>query len=93
MLKITVISHSILLSGYRDTGEIWRKGYDVKEYDFREKIEVLYMELRPLYKEVHCKSVFLYDFHGKVIEHRTLNCTCHLLNIDTKHNAIVYMFC
>ena len=39
--------------GYRDTGELWRAGYDMKPAEFSAELERAWQQLEPLYKELH----------------------------------------
>jgi peptidyl-dipeptidase A len=39
--------------GYRDTGELWRAGYDMSPAEFSTELEHAWTQLEPLYKELH----------------------------------------
>ena len=39
--------------GYKDTGELWRSGYDMKPAEFSAELERAWTQLEPLYKELH----------------------------------------
>lgn len=39
--------------GYRDTGDLWRAGYDMSPDQFSAEIERAWQQLQPLYKELH----------------------------------------
>jgi len=39
--------------GYRDTGELWRAGYDMTPAEFSSQIEQAWQQLEPLYNELH----------------------------------------
>jgi len=39
--------------GYNDTGDLWRAGYDMTPAQFSAEIERTWMQLQPLYKELH----------------------------------------
>jgi len=40
--------------GYRDTGELWRDGYDMSPAQFEAEEERLWQEVKPLYGALHC---------------------------------------
>ena len=40
--------------GFKDTGELWRSGYDMTPAEFEADAERLYNEVKPLYEELHC---------------------------------------
>jgi peptidyl-dipeptidase A len=39
--------------GYQDTGELWRAGYDMTPAEFSAEMERAWMQLEPLYRELH----------------------------------------
>jgi peptidyl-dipeptidase A len=39
--------------GYRDTGELWRAGYDMTPAEFSGEVERAWKQLEPLYRELH----------------------------------------
>lgn len=39
--------------GYKDTGELWRAGYDMTPAQFETEVERAWTQLEPLYKELH----------------------------------------
>ncbi|MCL2659876.1 MAG: M2 family metallopeptidase, partial [Acidobacteriaceae bacterium] len=39
--------------GYKDTGELWRSGYDMTPAEFSAELERVWTQLEPLYKELH----------------------------------------
>jgi peptidyl-dipeptidase A len=39
--------------GYKDTGELWRAGYDMTPAEFSEELERAWAQLEPLYRELH----------------------------------------
>jgi peptidyl-dipeptidase A len=39
--------------GYRDTGELWRAGYDMTPAEFSSEVERAWKQLEPLYRELH----------------------------------------
>jgi peptidyl-dipeptidase A len=40
--------------GYRDTGAMWRSGYDMPADEFTAEASRLYEQVRPLYEQLHC---------------------------------------
>jgi peptidyl-dipeptidase A len=40
--------------GFKDTGEMWRAGYDMSPADFEKETDRLWMQVEPLYKDLHC---------------------------------------
>jgi len=39
--------------GFKDTGDLWRSGYDMKPEEFSAELERTWAQLEPLYKELH----------------------------------------
>jgi len=39
--------------GYKDTGDLWRSGYDMTPAEFSAELERTWQQLQPLYKELH----------------------------------------
>jgi peptidyl-dipeptidase A len=40
--------------GYRDVGAMWRSGYDMPADDFAREMDRLWMQVKPLYDQLHC---------------------------------------
>ena len=40
--------------GFKDTGELWRSGYDMSPADFEKESDRLWTQLKPLYDQLHC---------------------------------------
>ena len=40
--------------GFADMGELWRSGYDMSPAEFEKEVDRLYMQVEPLYKDLHC---------------------------------------
>ena len=40
--------------GYADVGAMWRSGYDMSADDFAREIDRLWMQVKPLYDQLHC---------------------------------------
>ena len=54
--------------GFADLGELWRAGYDMPPEAFREELERLWNQVRPLYESLHCHvRASLADEYGSAI--------------------------
>jgi peptidyl-dipeptidase A len=40
--------------GFKDTGEMWRAGYDMSPADFEKETDRLWDQVKPLYQDLHC---------------------------------------
>jgi len=40
--------------GFDDLGDLWKSGYDMSAADFEEQTERLWLQVKPLYDELHC---------------------------------------
>jgi peptidyl-dipeptidase A len=40
--------------GYKNTGEAWRSGYDMKPEEFEKEMERLWQQVKPLYEDLQC---------------------------------------
>ena len=40
--------------GFKDTGELWRGGYDMSPAEFDAEVERLWGQVKPIYDELHC---------------------------------------
>ena len=40
--------------GFKDSGELWRAGYDMSPSEFEEETKRLWEEVSPLYEDLHC---------------------------------------
>ena len=40
--------------GYKDTGDMWRAGYDMPPEEFARLLDELWTQVRPLYEQLHC---------------------------------------
>ncbi|MGQ0622374.1 MAG: M2 family metallopeptidase [Panacagrimonas sp.] len=41
--------------GFKDTGELWRGGYDMSPAEFDTEVERLWGQVKPLYEQLHCQ--------------------------------------
>eukprot|EP01080_Neovahlkampfia_damariscottae_P000753 gene753-9005_t len=39
---------------FKDTGELWRSGYDMSTSEFSKMVDLLWYKVQPLYKQLHC---------------------------------------
>ena len=66
--------------GFRDTGDLWRSGYDMKPEEFSAELERTWSQLEPLYKELHAYVRFkLIEKYGAVAERPDGMIPAHLL--------------
>ncbi|MBK9071017.1 MAG: M2 family metallopeptidase [Myxococcales bacterium] len=66
--------------GYKDLGEMWRSGYDMPPAEFAQEVDRLWMQVQPLYKEVHCYARRkLNDKYGDAVVGKTGPMPAHLL--------------
>ena len=40
--------------GYKDSGALWRSGYDMTPDQFAAKVDALWLQVKPLYANLHC---------------------------------------
>jgi len=40
--------------GFKDTGDLWRAGYDMSPADFEKETDRLWGQVKPLYEQLHC---------------------------------------
>ena len=40
--------------GYKDVGAMWRSGYDMSDEEFAREMDRLWMQVKPLYDQLHC---------------------------------------
>ncbi len=58
--------------GYKDVGALWRSWYDMPEQAFAEKVDRLWAQVEPLYKNLHCYvRGRLNDRYGAAVQPRT----------------------
>jgi peptidyl-dipeptidase A len=52
--------------GFRDVGELWRAGYDMTPAAFEAEVERLWVQVKPLYEQLHCYArARLQQVYGK----------------------------
>ena len=40
--------------GYKDVGAMWRSGYDMSDEEFAQEMDRLWLQVKPLYDQLHC---------------------------------------
>jgi peptidyl-dipeptidase A len=66
--------------GFKDTGDLWRSGYDMTPAEFSAELERVWAQLEPLYKELHAYVRFkLIQKYGAVAERPDGMIPSHLL--------------
>jgi peptidyl-dipeptidase A len=66
--------------GFKDTGVLWRSGYDMKPEEFSAELERTWKQLEPLYKELHAYVRFkLIEKYGAAAERPDGMIPAHLL--------------
>ncbi len=55
-------------TGWKDTGDLWRAGYDMSSADFEKETDRLWGQLKPLYDQLHCyvRTQLAKKYPGKV---------------------------
>jgi len=55
--------------GYADVGAMWRSGYDMPADDFAREMDRLWMQVKPLYDQLHCYvRAKLHEHHGARVQ-------------------------
>ena len=58
--------------GYKDTGDLWRGGYDMPAADFAALTDRLWNEVKPLYDDLHCYvRTKLNEKYGDAVQSKT----------------------
>jgi peptidyl-dipeptidase A len=66
--------------GFKDTGDLWRSGYDMTPAEFSAELERVWAQLEPLYKELHAYVRFkLLQKYGAAAERPDGMIPAHLL--------------
>ncbi|MEO5685812.1 MAG: M2 family metallopeptidase [Burkholderiaceae bacterium] len=66
--------------GFKDTGDLWRAGYDMTPDQFSEELEATWRQLQPLYRELHAYVRFkLVQKYGAVAQRPDGMIPAHLL--------------
>nr|WP_317890980.1 M2 family metallopeptidase [Granulicella arctica] len=66
--------------GFKDTGDLWRSGYDMTPAEFSAELERTWQQLQPLYKELHAYVRFkLIQKYGAAAERSDGLIPAHLL--------------
>lgn len=51
---VTIANEGAVELGYRDVGALWRSGYDMPADDFAREMDRLWIQVKPLYDQLHC---------------------------------------
>jgi len=51
---VDIINEGSVELGYKDAGALWRAGYDMPADDFTQEADRLWLQVKPLYDELHC---------------------------------------
>lgn len=56
--------------GFKDTGDLWRSGYDMAPDEFSSEMERLWTEVEPLYRDLHChvRAKLVEKYGEKVVD-------------------------
>lgn len=66
--------------GYKDTGDLWRAGYDMKPEEFSAELDRVWTQLEPFYKELHAYvRTALVKKYGVAAERKDGMIPAHLL--------------
>lgn len=58
--------------GFADVGAMWRSGYDMPADDFAKLMDKLWLQVKPLYDELHCYTrAKLNEYHGDEVQAAT----------------------
>lgn len=58
--------------GFADVGAMWRSGYDMPADDFAKLMDKLWLQVKPLYDELHCYTrAKLNKYHGDEVQAAT----------------------
>ncbi len=58
--------------GYPDLGAMWRAGYDMPADDFAKLVDKLWLEVKPLYDQLHCYTrTKLNETYGDAVQPKT----------------------
>jgi len=51
---VEIINEGAAELGYADAGALWRAGYDMDADDFAAEVDRLWLQIKPLYDQLHC---------------------------------------
>jgi peptidyl-dipeptidase A len=58
--------------GYTDAGAMWRSGYDMPADEFAHEMDRLWMQVKPLYDQLHCYvRAKLHEYYGAKVQPAT----------------------
>src|SRR5688572_21931505 len=69
---VTIANEGAGELGYADVGAMWRSGYDMPADEFARAMDQLWLQVKPLYDELHCYiRAKLHKHHGASIQPAT----------------------
>jgi len=51
---VTIANDGARELGFKDVGAMWRSGYDMSDEEFAREMDRLWMQVKPLYDQLHC---------------------------------------
>src|SRR4051794_27630890 len=51
---VTIANEGAKELGYADVGALWRSGYDMSDEEFAREMDRLWLQVKPLYDQLHC---------------------------------------
>jgi peptidyl-dipeptidase A len=69
---VTIANEGAKELGYADVGVMWRSGYDMSADEFANEMDRLWMQVKPLYDQLHCYvRTKLHEHYGAAVQPAT----------------------
>jgi peptidyl-dipeptidase A len=69
---VSIANQGAVELGYKDTGAMWRSGYDMPADEFAKLTDKLWSQVKPLYDELHCYTrAKLNEKYGDAVQAKT----------------------
>jgi peptidyl-dipeptidase A len=69
---VTIANEGAKELGYADVGVMWRSGYDMSADEFAQEMDRLWMQVKPLYDQLHCYvRAKLHEHYGAGVQPAT----------------------